>query len=101
MTNTAQSGARVSTAPADGKEIPPPGRALYVAVRQGFIGKETTLNAWCEAAGFSRGKVQAALYGYSNSDDAKDIRRRAMVAAGLIQADVTPAPSGAPAPEPS
>ena len=86
MVSKAQSTATLSTGAPERKEMTP-GRELYIAVRQGLVGKETSLNAWCEANGLSRGKVQAALFGYSNSHDAKDIRRRAMIAAGLIAPD--------------
>ena len=50
------------------------GRPLYLAVRGRLIERDSHVQRWAEGHGYSRQRVEDALYGKSNSDEAKSIR---------------------------
>jgi hypothetical protein len=86
MTQTARR--NVTTDSGARKEIPGPGRDLYLMVCGGFLARLGLRFApWCRANALDVGRVRAALFGLSDSDEARELRRKAMIAAGLLPAE--------------
>jgi hypothetical protein len=78
---------KVTTEAGGRKEIPAPGRQLYLMVLGGLTAHGTRFTPWCRDNGLDVGRVRAALYGMSDTDEAKELRRKAMIAAGLLEGD--------------
>lgn len=86
MQSTSQSVDSVTTSSASGKDLRP-GRDLYLQVRARFTEKGSSLHAWCQDNDVARGRANAALFGHSDSEDARAVRARILTAAGLIPAE--------------
>lgn len=56
---------------------------LYRLVRAGFIGKGTSLAAWCRENGIHRQSAERALLFQSNGIKAQALRQRVAEAAGV------------------
>lgn len=67
------------------KEPPGPGRQLYRMVLGGLVARGERFSTWCRASGLDVSRTRAALYGLSDTEEARELRARAMVAAGLIE----------------
>lgn len=86
------SGANVIPAAAERKETPGPGRELYLMVCGGLLARRGLRFApWCRSEALDEKRVRYALYGMTDNDEARELRRRAMAAAGLISADAAEA----------
>ena len=59
------------------------GPELYVLVRQGFVGQNSSLNRWCKENGINRRNAEAALKGMWNGPKGRLLRHRLINAAGL------------------
>lgn len=60
-----------------------PGVALYVKVRQGFVGQNTSLNRFCTENDITRQHAEASLKGMWNGPKGKDMRNRLIEASGI------------------
>ncbi|MEO5332055.1 MAG: hypothetical protein H7839_08530 [Magnetococcus sp. YQC-5] len=60
-----------------------PSRALYTAIRKGFISQGTTFNAWCQANGVMRQNATSALIGAWDGPKGRELRRRLFDAAKI------------------
>lgn len=58
------------------------------AVRAGFIARGTSLNAWCIANGVTRQTAEKALKGLRQSKLSKDLVKRLMRDALVVEQDV-------------
>jgi hypothetical protein len=86
MSNTAHDAGHVTTIGGDRKELPP-GPVLYREVLAGFVRRvdpPRSLAVWCKQVGIPRSTVMSALFGLSDTDEARELRRKAMIAAGLL-----------------
>lgn len=63
--------------------LPEPGSRLYHLARAAFIARETNLKSWCVASGVSETTAKAALFGFTKSKAAAELRDRILRAAGL------------------
>lgn len=68
------------------KEVPSPGRDLYLAVCAGLLKPPLGMRfaPWCRSVGIDEQRTRAALYGISSTEEAVELRAKAMRAAGLI-----------------
>lgn len=66
-----------------------PGPDLYLLVRQGFIGQNTSLNRWCCENGVGRRNAEAALKGMWNGPKGKALREQIAEAAKVAEVAVT------------
>jgi hypothetical protein len=64
------------------------GPDLYLLVRQGFIGQNTSLNRWCCENGVGRRNAEAALKGMWNGPKGQDLRARIAQAARVADVAV-------------
>lgn len=82
---TSASTERVIPTDPKGKPELGPGRALYEKVMGGLISNGRGRFArWCRGEGLDPQRVRAALFGLSDTDEARALRERAMRAAGLL-----------------
>ncbi|MEL4302341.1 hypothetical protein ACE02Z_12105 [Shewanella xiamenensis] len=61
----------------------PPGIELYIKVRQGFVGQQSSLNRWCKENGVSRQNAEAVLKGMSNGPKAQALRAELINGSGI------------------
>ena len=59
---------------------------LYRAVRAAFVGKGTSLSAWCRSNGINRQTAEKTLRGNRNGRRASDLRQRLVLEAFPIEA---------------
>lgn len=79
-------GAKVVTEVDEGKEMPGPGAALWSKVRGGLISRGwSDFTSWCRAEELDPKRVKHALFGLSDTEEARELRARAMRAAGLLE----------------
>lgn len=62
---------------------PKAGPDLYILVRQGFVGQNSSLNRWCKENGINRRNAEAALKGMWNGPKGRKLRNQLISAAGL------------------
>jgi hypothetical protein len=60
-----------------------PGPALYLLVRQGFVGQNSSLNAWCREHGVARQNAEAALKGMWNGPKSQQLRHQLIADSGV------------------
>lgn len=72
---------------AERKDLPSPGKDLFQRVRGALVAQGSNVKAWALENGFSENQARAALYGLSDTEEARELRSRAMKAAGLIPAE--------------
>lgn len=77
--------ANVTTKAEERKDLPGPGRELYQLVRGGLIQRGLNLRSWAASRDLSESSVRYALYGVSDSGEARRIRSLAVRAAGLTE----------------
>lgn len=56
---------------------------LYISVRQGFVGQNTSLNRWCKENGISRQLAEAALKGMCNGPKGQALREKLVDESGI------------------
>ena len=61
-----------------------PGPDLYVQVRQGFVGQDSSLNKWCLENGIKRQNAVAALKGMWNGPKGTALRETVVLASGIV-----------------
>lgn len=64
-----------------------PSPDLYLQVRIGFVGQNSSLNKWCTDNGITRQNAVAALKGMFNGPKGIALRERVVIAAGLIDCE--------------
>lgn len=89
MSDTAHGVRSVTTSGADRKDVAP-GQALYREVLAAFtrrVHKPQSLQEWLRTQDpeIARSTANAALLGVYDSDEARALRRRILIAAGLIE----------------
>jgi hypothetical protein len=67
------------------KELPGPGQELARLVRGGLVARGSSISGFAREAGVHESTVRYALYGLSDTEEARALRTRAMVAAGLVE----------------
>lgn len=78
--------ATVITPVAESKEVPGPGKALWSLVRGRLIAAGwSDFASWCRAEGLDSQRTKNAIFGLSDTEEAREHRERAMRAAGLIE----------------
>lgn len=60
-----------------------PGLELYVKVRQGFVGQNSSLNRFCKENGIARQNAEASLKGMWNGPKGNAIREQLIQASGI------------------
>ncbi len=60
-----------------------PGVDLYVQVRQGFVGQNSSLNRWCREKNVTRQHAEAALKGMWNGPKGQKLRTQLIEASGI------------------
>ena len=63
-----------------------PGPELYVRVRQGFVGQNSSLNRWCMDNGVNRHGAVSCLKGVWNGPKGKALREKIIKASGILDA---------------
>jgi hypothetical protein len=63
--------------------ISQPSQALYTKVRAAFVGRETTLSAWCRENNVKRQNARQALVGAWNGPKAVALRESIFTACGI------------------
>lgn len=76
--------------------VPPPSRELLLKVKAHFVGKGTTLAAWCRENKVDQSHARQALIGSWDGPRGKAVRLKLATEAGITAA---PAPSPKPAPK--
>lgn len=64
------------------------GPDLYVQVRQGFVGQNSSLNRWCLENGIKRQNAMACLKGMWNGPKGTALRERVVIAAGIVDSSL-------------
>lgn len=86
MSNGASNAHPVTTSGAERKELEA-GPDLYREVLAAFVRRRVaprSLNEWCSDNDVPRSTANATLHGQVDSEDARSLRRRILIAAGLI-----------------
>ncbi|KEQ19200.1 hypothetical protein [Endozoicomonas numazuensis] len=60
-----------------------PGPELYVRVRQGFVGQDSSLNRWCIENGVNRHSAMSCLKGVWNGPKGRALRQKIIEASGI------------------
>lgn len=64
------------------------GQDLLIRVRAGFVGRGTTLNAWCQENGVHHSNARQVLLGAWDGPAGRKLRAKILKAAGLTSLQV-------------
>ena len=62
----------------------PPGKALYLKVRGGFVAQGSTLTGWCRENDINPTNARASLAGVWDGPKGRDLRAKLLVASGIV-----------------
>lgn len=64
-----------------------PGVDLYIQVRKGFVGQNSSLNRWCKCNDVKRQHAEACLKGMWNGPRGKQLRTELLIASGIASSE--------------